>query len=104
MTPDDRWVPVAEEKDLDARSRVSVKADGLSLLLLKQSGQVFAVSNRCPHLGCPLTRGGLEDYVLTCPCHDWTFDIRTGEFMAAREIKLATYDCKTESGKVYIKI
>jgi 3-phenylpropionate/trans-cinnamate dioxygenase ferredoxin subunit len=100
----DQWLNIAEEKDLKDNSRLTTTVEGRPVLLIKQSGQVFAVEDRCPHLGCSLARGVLDGYVLKCPCHDWTFDIRSGEFQSAREIKLTVYDCRVDSGKIAIKI
>lgn len=104
MTGTEEWVAVSEEKQLKEGSGLSVNPKGLPVLLLKRSGQVFAVSNRCPHLGCSLAGGSISGYILTCPCHDWRFDIRTGEFLSAREIKLPIYDFKIESGTISIRI
>jgi 3-phenylpropionate/trans-cinnamate dioxygenase ferredoxin subunit len=44
----------------------------------------------------------LDSYILTCPCHDWRFDIRDGRFLDAPELSLKTYPTKTENGKIYI--
>jgi 3-phenylpropionate/trans-cinnamate dioxygenase ferredoxin subunit len=57
-------------------------------------GEFYAVRNFCPHMGAPVCKGsvggvmmpsavgeytwGMEGYVLHCPWHQWTFDIRTG--------------------------
>lgn len=104
MSGMEEWVAVSEEKQLKEGSGLSVNPKGLPVLLLKRSGQVFAISNRCPHLGCALAGGSISGYILTCPCHDWRFDIRTGEFLSAREIKLPIYDFKIESGTISIRI
>ena len=39
-----------------------------------------------------------------CPCHDWKFDITTGEFVAAKEITVQTYLCKSQDGKIQVKL
>lgn len=53
---------------------------------------------------CPLSKGNLDQYVITCPCHDWRFDVRTGEFLDAKEIKVATYETKVTDGNVFVNI
>ena len=77
---------------------------GVSIALVKSKGQIYAISNKCAHMGCPLTVGTLDGYVLTCPCHDWRYDIRTGQFLDAKEIIIPTYEWKIEDGKVFIKL
>jgi 3-phenylpropionate/trans-cinnamate dioxygenase ferredoxin subunit len=53
---------------------------------------------------CPLSKGDLEGYVIKCPCHDWRFDIRSGEFLDAKEITVHAYETKVDDGKVYVNL
>ena len=55
-------------------------------------------------MACPLAGGVLEDYTIRCPCHNWGFDIKTGEFLDAKEIKIQVYQIKLLEGKIYVKI
>ncbi|HML26952.1 MAG TPA: hypothetical protein PKC27_09730 [Methanomethylovorans sp.] len=41
---------------------------------------------------------------MKCPCHDWRFDIRSGEFLDARELKISVYELKVFDGKIYLKM
>jgi len=99
-----RWVRVATDAALAEGERLAVRIEGQRVLLLRRDGRAYAVENDCPHLGCAFTRGAFEGYLLTCPCHDWTFDIRTGAFELAREITLRTYACRAEGGELYLQI
>ncbi|MCU0651253.1 MAG: Rieske (2Fe-2S) protein [Candidatus Omnitrophica bacterium] len=74
------------------------------LLIRKKGPEIYAISNKCPHMGCPLRTGLLEGYILTCPCHDWRFDIRTGEFLDAKEITIPVYQVKTDNGRIFVKV
>ncbi|MDO8727631.1 MAG: DUF473 family protein [Candidatus Methanoperedens sp.] len=58
----------------------------------------------CGHMACALAGGTLKDYIIKCPCHDWRYDFRTGEFLDAKEIKLPVYEWKSSDGKIFIKI
>ncbi len=42
--------------------------------------------------------------MITCPCHDWRFDIRSGVFLDAEELSIATYRVKSEEGKVLVEL
>ncbi len=77
---------------------------GIPVMLVKKLGTVYAVSNKCAHMGCTLSRGTLWGFTVQCPCHEWSFDIRTGEFITAGEIKLPVYETKVEDNKIYVKI
>jgi 3-phenylpropionate/trans-cinnamate dioxygenase ferredoxin subunit len=104
MNTNGRWIPVVKETGLVNNRAKAAGPPGPAVLIIRQEGALYAIENRCPHLSCPLDRGSLEGFQLTCPCHDWVFDIRTGEFILAPEIKLKTYTVKMEKGMVYIRI
>ena len=66
--------------------------------------QLHAVRNRCYHMGGPLEGGLLEGAVLTCPCHDWRFDVRDGRFLDAPELSIPVYETRVEDGKVLVNL
>ena len=77
---------------------------GKNILLARFAGTVYAFDGKCPHMACPLFCGSLAGAILTCPCHDWRFDIRTGRFLDAAEIALGAYSAKAEGGKLLVGI
>ena len=98
------WIPTLDESDLQEGAISLVFPKGMSIILIKKQGQIYALRNRCAHMSCTLAGGRLDNYTLQCPCHEWKFDITSGEFLAAREIKVQTYLCKTQDGKVHVKL
>jgi nitrite reductase/ring-hydroxylating ferredoxin subunit len=77
--------------------------NNISLVVVKYKGEVFSLNSRCPHMGCSLAKGTVKDYFLSCPCHGWSFDIRTGEYKVNKNIKLETYQTKVENGNIFVK-
>lgn len=98
------FAPVMDESDLKEGSMKLVDVDGTPVLLVKVSGEIFAIDNRCPHMGCGFSGGFLDGYVIVCPCHDWRFDLRTGEYEEEKEMQLTKFECKRESGKIWVKL
>jgi nitrite reductase/ring-hydroxylating ferredoxin subunit len=98
------WVPVLEANELQEGSMKLVDAEGSPVLLVKVFGQIFAIDNRCPHMSCGFSGGSLDGYVIICPCHDWRFDLRTGEYEEEKAMKLVKFEWKIESGKIWIKL
>ena len=98
------WVFAIEEDKLKEESVNVVFPRGRSILLIKSAGQIYALSNKCAHMACPLSGGTLKDQTIQCPCHDWRFDIRTGEFLNAREIKIPIYPWRLADGKIFIHL
>src|SRR6266508_2551579 len=68
----------ASLEELEAKGRLVVSVEGHTVCLIKEAGEVFAVDNRCPHMGFPLHRGSVSDGILTCHWHHARFDLCTG--------------------------
>ena len=74
----DSFVRAARLDDVRAAGRMSVRVAGRSLALFFHDGGVYAVDNRCPHMGFPLHRGTVRDGILTCHWHHARFDLKSG--------------------------
>ncbi|MGQ0664803.1 MAG: Rieske (2Fe-2S) protein [Pseudomonadota bacterium] len=72
------FIRVGTLDELCAKGRMVVKGATCPLLVVHHQGRVFALDNRCPHLGFPLHRGSVEDGILTCHWHHARFDLESG--------------------------
>lgn len=104
MIPESPWVFAIEERLLTENSMNAITPNGMPVILIKKNGKIHAISNKCAHMACQLGGGSLDGYVIKCPCHDWRYDIRTGEFLDAKEIKIPIYDSRVSDGKVFVNI
>jgi nitrite reductase/ring-hydroxylating ferredoxin subunit len=73
-----RLVRACSLAELQAAGRQVVHLDGHVLCLFAEGEEVYAVDNRCPHMGFPLHRGTVCDGILTCHWHHARFDLATG--------------------------
>ena len=64
--------------------------------------QVYAVDNRCPHLGFPLHMGSLCDGILTCHWHHARFDVCSGGTLDPWADDVPSYEVKIEDGVVWV--
>jgi nitrite reductase/ring-hydroxylating ferredoxin subunit len=71
-------VRAASLTELRASGRLVVNVERHTLCLFADGDEVYAVDNRCPHMGFPLHRGSLCDGILTCHWHHARFDVSTG--------------------------
>lgn len=60
--------------------------------------QVFALDDRCPHKGGPLSEGIVHGTHVTCPLHNRVFDLATG----LGEGEVTTYPVRVEAGRILI--
>jgi len=80
------------------------KARKKQILLMGVKGQIFAIDNRCPHEGYPLSKGFANDNcVLTCNWHNWKFNLKTGECLLGED-NVRNYPINIENGNIYVDI
>lgn len=98
------WVPTIDDSKVRDGACVPVYPKGVGVLLVRAGGELFALANKCAHMACPLEGGEFEDGIITCPCHDWRFDVRSGQFLDAPELTIETFATKVEDGKVLVQM
>jgi phenylpropionate dioxygenase-like ring-hydroxylating dioxygenase large terminal subunit len=80
--PGQYWYPVMWSAQL-AKKPVGVTLLGRPVVFYREAGVPYALQDRCPHRGVPLSYGTQEfPGTLTCPYHGWTFDLETGVLRA----------------------
>lgn len=72
------------------------------MALFNVNGEYYAINWICPHMGGPLGAGTLNGYVVTCPWHGWTFDVRTGKPDHPGGHCVSAYETRVEDGYVYV--
>ena len=97
------WIDIGAIDDIPLRGSRKVKtADGCIAVLRTGEEEVFATSNTCPHKQGPLNEGIVHDRKVTCPLHNWVFDLETGEAQGADEGKIETFATRIEDGRILI--
>ncbi len=74
----EKWVFAANLNDVRERSCMTAQVDGHILALYAYGDNIFAIDNRCPHMGFPLKDGSVKDGILTCHWHHARFDLASG--------------------------
>src|SRR5262245_16300499 len=64
--------------ELKRKGRLVVRGPHRPVLLIHDRDRVYALDNRCPHMGFPLERGSVDDGILTCHWHHARFDLASG--------------------------
>lgn len=80
------FLPVLPVNDLPPGQPHKVDADGVGIVLIRdhdhegngEGGRIYAVGERCPHLGAPMVDGWLYRGQLVCPWHGSCFDLAEG--------------------------
>ncbi|MCH7812012.1 MAG: Rieske (2Fe-2S) protein, partial [Chloroflexi bacterium] len=74
----DATIRVSSLEELEQAGQKVISVEGRVVLVLVDHGKVFALDNRCPHMGFPLSRGTVKDGILTCHWHHAKFDLAGG--------------------------
>ncbi len=100
----ENWVKVEKSEKLEENGQMVFRYDGKQMLLINISGKLFAVNNRCPHEGYPLSEGSLSsDCKLTCNWHNWKFDLESGDTLVGGD-KLRHYPVKHDNTGLWVDI
>lgn len=97
------WIDVGALEDVPLRGARLLKTRvGCIAVFRTSEAEVFATSNTCPHKGGPLSEGIVHGTRITCPLHNWVFDLNTGQALGADEGQIATYAVRLEGGRILI--
>ncbi len=78
------WVEICGIEDIPRQgARVVQAARGDVAVFRTLDDAVFAVDDRCPHKGGPLSQGIVHGHAVTCPLHNWVISLDTGEAQGA---------------------
>jgi nitrite reductase (NADH) small subunit len=111
---------VARLEDFPPGSRRLLDVGRFGIGVFNVSGSLFALTNRCPHMGGPLCVGKVtgattasrpyemkwvrDGEILACPWHGWQFDVRTGETITKPVRKVKRYPVYVEDGVIVVEV
>lgn len=98
------WLDIGALEDIPAQgARVVKTAQGCVAVFRTGDDQVFAMNDRCPHKGGPLSEGIVHGTSVTCPLHAWVFSLETGRAQGADEGFVKTYRVRVEGGRILLE-
>jgi nitrite reductase/ring-hydroxylating ferredoxin subunit len=94
------WHDVMAVTDLAPGATARIECDGRGLFLppLLYSLQVF--DSLCPHQTTNIPHLALQGSTLTCPKHEWAFDVRSGQCIAKGDSPLKRWESKVENARL----
>jgi nitrite reductase/ring-hydroxylating ferredoxin subunit len=98
------FVRVASRKDIPKGEGRMFEVNGRRVAVFNSDGKFYAIDNTCEHQGGPLAEGELEDGVVTCPWHGWTYDVTTGQSPDDPDTCVARFEVKVEGDDVLVAV
>ena len=103
--PSAEWVDIGAAADILPRSARVVRTARGEVAVFRTATDVFyAVDNRCPHRGGPLSEGIVHGDAVTCPLHNWVISLATGKALGADEGCVATLPVKVDDGRLFLAL
>ena len=97
------WLDVGAVADIPLRgARVIAAPNGDIAVFKAADGTLFALRDRCPHKGGPLSQGIVHGHAVTCPLHNWVISLENGEAQGADRGCTPKIPVKIENGRVLL--
>ena len=101
MNPD--WIDIGLERDVPFRgSRLVTTSRGNIAVFKAFDGKIFALWDKCPHKGGPLSQGIVNGHSVTCPLHNWVVALDTGEVKGPDKGCARKVELMVEDGRIYM--
>ncbi len=99
------WKPVCRVDDIPVLGARRVSRDtGLDVAVFRNDqGEVFAMLDRCPHKGGPLSQGIVFGNRVACPLHNWTIGLADGQAQAPDEGCTPRFAVRVDDGVVCLR-
>jgi len=95
-------IKVCSLDELERERYKVLSVDGRVVLVLLDKGNVYALDNRCPHMGFPLHRGTVKDGILTCHWHHAKFDLAGGCTFDPFADDVTSFQVEVRDGEVFL--
>jgi nitrite reductase (NADH) small subunit len=98
------WIPICALTDIPPLGSRRVQRErGLAVAVFRTADdQVFALLDRCPHKGGPLSQGIVFGRQVACPLHNWNIGLADGRAAAPDEGGTPSFACRVQDGQVVL--
>ncbi len=99
------WIAIGSLSDIPRRGARCVATPGGKVAVFRtQDDQVYAIDDRCPHKGGPLSQGIVHGTAVTCPLHNWVISLETGTALGADDGAVRTIPVRIEGERLFIAL
>ena len=99
------WIEIGSVNDIPRLgSRVVTTSMGDVALFRTGTDDIFALRDKCPHKGGPLSQGIVHGKRVTCPLHAWVIELESGEAVAPDQGCAHTIPCQVVDGHIRLRL
>ncbi len=101
----DNWIEVGTINDIPRQGARVVRSSGGDIAVFRtDQDEIFALRDKCPHKGGPLSQGIVHDNKVACPLHNWNISLNTGLAVSPDKGCAARYPIKIEGDKILLSL
>ena len=97
-------VTVAKTDELQPGQGMVAEVAGKEIALFNVGGTVYALNNTCVHRGGPLGEGDLDGEVVSCPWHNWEYNVTTGACLTNPSTCVATFPVVVDGNEIKVEL
>jgi nitrite reductase (NADH) small subunit len=99
------WIAIAQIDDIPRLGARTLQTETQKIAVFRTGNdEIFALRDRCPHRGGPLSQGIVHGQAVSCPLHNWKIDLQSGEVQGPDQGCVRSYEIKVEERVVYISL
>ena len=99
------WTPVGTIDDIPPEGARCVKVGTMTVAVFRtRDDRIFALEDRCPHRGGPLSQGIVHDGCVTCPLHNWVISLESGAALGADEGETVRFPVRLEGRAIHLSL
>ena len=98
-----QWTDILDVNDIPKLGARVVRHGTLDIAVFRTAAdEVFALEDRCPHKGGPLSQGIVHGRKVTCPLHNWNIELDSGCAVAPDHGCAREFPVRVEAGRVLL--
>ncbi|RME22004.1 MAG: hypothetical protein D6798_16850 [Deltaproteobacteria bacterium] len=93
---------VAPSSLLKEGERNTFKVGDIPIACFRIDGRIYVIDDECAHENGPLGEGTVDGFIVTCPYHDWRYDVRNGDCLTDPQRHLSCFAVAEHDGYIWV--
>ena len=99
------WIEIGKLEDIPRRGARVLKTAGGDIAVFRSADdRIFALDDRCPHRGGPLSQGIVHGWKVTCALHNWAIELANGKAVPPDEGCATKYPARIKDGVISLQL